>query len=52
MIKSLLYLVKAVKRESSEEIEIMTEESPVGEHASNAEVELSLIHISDPRDRG
>ena len=32
-------LLKAVKRERKEDIQIMPEESPVGEHQSNGEIE-------------
>ena len=35
----ILNLLKAVKRERKEDIQIMPEESPVGEHQSNGEVE-------------
>ena len=38
-------LIEAVKRERSEMIEIQCEESPVGEHKSNKEVESAIQHI-------
>ena len=35
-------LIEAVKRERSESIEVQCEESPVGGHKSNGEVEIAI----------
>ena len=39
---AILNLLKAVKNERAEDIEIMLEQSPVGEHQSNGEVEITV----------
>ena len=39
---SVLELLEAVKRERPEKLEILPEESPVGEHKSNGEVERAI----------
>ena len=43
---SILELIQAVKRERSEDIEEMsTEQSPVGEHQSNGQVERAIQNV-------
>merc|ERR1712185_638927 len=42
---SIKELLRAVKRERAEDTEILSEESPVGEHASNGAVEKAIQDV-------
>ena len=42
---SIKELLRAVKRERAEDIEVLMEESPVGEHALNGAVEKAIQDV-------
>ena len=44
---SMTDIINAVKREGAEDIDVMTEKSPVGEHQSNGEVERAIQSVQE-----